>query len=1128
MPPTMLINSIAKACRWLLFTAAAALFLFTGVSEAQIYVTDPGHGSVAEYSLTGDLINPALISGFSSSTSGQYPFDVAVSGNQIYVLSTRYNGSDGIGTIGVYNLDGSVVNVSLVSNIAGFPTHLLVSGGNIYVSCGNSGVIKEYTTAGATVSASLISGLNAPEQMAISGNNLFITEFQGAKVSEYTTSGFLVNPSLVTGVGQQIGGIVVSGNSLFVAGTGGYIGVFNTFGGPGDPHFISIPFSGRNLAIASGNLFITNDGTKAVGKYSTLGGTVNASLISGLQGALGIAVIPQTPPTITPGATTGITYASATLQATVNPHGVATQVQFQFGVPPNYDLLPGSQNVGNGTTDVPVSFSVSNLAADFTYHYRVVTSSVAGTYYGPEQLFTTGKTPPAATTSLPSDVYATIATLKGTVNPNLSATTFSFQYGTDQNYGSTTATQDAGSGTSPVALTANISGLLPQTTYHYRAAASNVGGTVYGQDQSFTTTDTIVFTDGADHISPFGARILAHATNGFPANSVLFEYGTDTNYGHTVPASFFGSDATSGSFGADLSGLARDTVYHFRFVAVYPNGTEYGLDAMFTSRHETSPVALNDIVRLSSGNPATIAVLANDTDPEGDSLTVVSASPASVGKVKINPDGTFTYTPGLNFAKYSGTDSFTYTIDDGFGGTATGTVTISNPFYLQKGKFAGPVSYPGGGLLTLTLTSNGTFSGKLRVAGDSFTFKGQFDITGHFAATIGGQSLALQMDLSHPAGNAFGDYAITGSYGEHSVDTHHALYNAVSNPAPQAGSYTVLLPAVSPAAADIPLGTGFATLKINEGGVATLSGALSDGTLISDSIFITGGSSDYVNQIPIYIKLPYKASGLLTGVMTFEDTPGVSDCDGDLIWNKPAQIKTGIYQAGFETTLSAIGSRYAKPPAGVLALNLATGSPNAEVELSELDFAATITKQITVAIGSSLSTDSVTVNNPSTDALVMSINSKDGPFQRELQTPGLREDSEVAGRAPAQAEHGRWLLYRSGAERGGEPCRTVITETAPRRRELRHWMHFADGEISGVADFTDIIVRAGEEGDARAADGYFADLLGDEAEMIRAARGVGRAANLAADDDAGDLRNRRGRAADEAVARQPEVGNAIG
>ena len=86
----------------------------------------------------------------------------------------------------------------------------------------------------------------------------------------------------------------------------------------------------------------------------------------------------------------------------------------------------------------------------------------------------------------------------------------------------------------------------------------------------------------------------------------------------------------------------------------------------------TPPTANPDTVTANEDSSVTIAVLANDTDADGDTLTVGSAS-ASNGTVVVNSDGTITYTPNPDF---SGSDSITYTVSDGQGGATTATVDV--------------------------------------------------------------------------------------------------------------------------------------------------------------------------------------------------------------------------------------------------------------------------------------------------------------------------------------------------------------------------------------------------------------------------------------------------------------------
>jgi hypothetical protein len=86
------------------------------------------------------------------------------------------------------------------------------------------------------------------------------------------------------------------------------------------------------------------------------------------------------------------------------------------------------------------------------------------------------------------------------------------------------------------------------------------------------------------------------------------------------------------------------------------------------------PVANNDSATTATNAPVTVNVLANDSDPDNDTLTVtgVSTAPAD-GTAVVNADNTITYTPATG---YSGPDAFGYTISDGNGGTASATVSI--------------------------------------------------------------------------------------------------------------------------------------------------------------------------------------------------------------------------------------------------------------------------------------------------------------------------------------------------------------------------------------------------------------------------------------------------------------------
>jgi len=84
-------------------------------------------------------------------------------------------------------------------------------------------------------------------------------------------------------------------------------------------------------------------------------------------------------------------------------------------------------------------------------------------------------------------------------------------------------------------------------------------------------------------------------------------------------------------------------------------------------------VAANDAASTVTGRQVQVSVLANDTDSDGDTLTVLAAGPPGHGSVVVNTNGTVTYTPTAGF---TGTDAFAYTVSDGRGGNAFGTVTV--------------------------------------------------------------------------------------------------------------------------------------------------------------------------------------------------------------------------------------------------------------------------------------------------------------------------------------------------------------------------------------------------------------------------------------------------------------------
>lgn len=100
------------------------------------------------------------------------------------------------------------------------------------------------------------------------------------------------------------------------------------------------------------------------------------------------------------------------------------------------------------------------------------------------------------------------------------------------------------------------------------------------------------------------------------------------------------------------------------------------------------PDAVDDSATTEMGTPVIIDVLGNDTDPDGDPLTVTSVSDDENGTTTLNEDGTVTFTPNEG---YTGETDFTYTISDGNGGTDTANVHVEVPCFTPGTKIATPL-----------------------------------------------------------------------------------------------------------------------------------------------------------------------------------------------------------------------------------------------------------------------------------------------------------------------------------------------------------------------------------------------------------------------------------------------------
>ncbi len=184
-----------------------------------------------------------------------------------------------------------------------------------------------------------------------------------------------------------------------------------------------------------------------------------------------------------------ITKTGATLNGTINANGVETTVTFDYGLTTDYgNSVAATPGTVSGSSDTLVSAAIGELSPSTVYHFRVVATSADGTVTGLDQSFTTAPDAPTAATYPASSVTSTGAGLNGTVNARNASTTATFEYGLTTGYGiSVPADQNPVTGTSDTPVSKSISGLTPNTEYHYRLVADSLGGTSFGSDHTFTT-----------------------------------------------------------------------------------------------------------------------------------------------------------------------------------------------------------------------------------------------------------------------------------------------------------------------------------------------------------------------------------------------------------------------------------------------------------------------------------------------------------------------------------------------------------------------------------------------------------------------------------------------------------------
>ena len=158
---------------------------------------------------------------------------------------------------------------------------------------------------------------------------------------------------------------------------------------------------------------------------------------------------------------------------TANFHGLAWEAG------PPTPSCTGTSSTGAGNWSGSCTFA---QGGSYAFYCPVHPSVMKGT------VTVSGPAAPVVSTGSATAIGETEATLNGTVNPSEQETSYFFEYGTTASYGQKTPEASAGSGASPAAKSATVTGLTPDTTYHFRLVADNATGTSHGLDRTFRTT----------------------------------------------------------------------------------------------------------------------------------------------------------------------------------------------------------------------------------------------------------------------------------------------------------------------------------------------------------------------------------------------------------------------------------------------------------------------------------------------------------------------------------------------------------------------------------------------------------------------------------------------------------------
>ncbi len=300
-------------------------------------------------------------------------------------------------------------------------------------------------------------------------------------------------------------------------------------------------------------------------------------------------------PVVTTGTVGNITGVSATAGGNVVSDG-GTVVYYR-GVCWATSQNPSIHNsrTTDGTGTGAFTSNITGLTPGTTYYLRAYATNTAGTTYGGEETFVTPGLPTVVTSPI-TNVGVGSATSGGTVSSDGGAavTSRGICWSTSPNptIANSITADSLGTGT----FVSTMSQLVSGTTYYVRAYATNLVGTAYGNELSFSTLQLPIVTTNAvsnvvDTSAIFSGTVVS--AGDAPVTKRGFCWGTSPSPDTSGSYHIENSSAT-GTYTFNANGLTGGTAYYVRAFAVSSLGIGYGQDQVFYTLG--TPIVVTDSV----------------------------------------------------------------------------------------------------------------------------------------------------------------------------------------------------------------------------------------------------------------------------------------------------------------------------------------------------------------------------------------------------------------------------------------------------------------------------------------------------------------------------------------------------